>query len=149
MKIRVKHKYISRELQTLSHTYLKVKEVVLLAENLVPENAIVATSINELRNALDHIFKCYLENSSPDHNIDKAKGHILRAGFDAYELIALSLYEKIEILLKNYTSHMISIVLPNYFTEILPTINEIQMDLSLIRSRKSSQLDNTEIFNKY
>ena len=86
--------------------YFVVKELIIKAENLEKEKRLPINAINELRNALDHImrvlakeFKVYDGNVNIQQNLIEALEHIYRAGYDACDVIAITLLEEIENLL--------------------------------------------------
>jgi hypothetical protein len=103
----------TEELRLLSSLYEEVKKIVLLSENKNDEKAVLLTAVNELRNAFDHIMRCYLDECDFKEHIKKAKGHLYRAGYDAYELMAIDLSSQIKHLLKDYSFEIINKVLPN------------------------------------
>jgi len=116
--------------------YKEIKKIVLLAENINEKDEVILSSINEMRNAFDHLMRCYNENSNPQQEIYKAKGHLFRAGYDAYELIALETIKTIKQNLKNYSPTTILQVFPNYYNEIVILIDRFEKELTKIRGNK-------------
>ena len=62
----------------LSSLYKEVKQIVLLAENLNSKQEVILSSLNEMRNAFDHLMRCYNEDNDTKYQIDKAKAHLYR-----------------------------------------------------------------------
>ena len=120
----------------LSSLYKEVKQVVLLAENLNSKQEVILSSLNEMRNAFDHLMRCYNEDNDTKYQIDKAKAHLYRAGYDAYELLAMDCSENIKNTLNNYELDIISKVFPEYFAKYLPKIHEIDKKLGQNRANR-------------
>lgn len=88
--------------------YFVIKQVVIAAERDDKERRLSFSAINELRSALDHIMRAHgvvHGTSNADaavsesgltvydyctKNLSKAKGHLYRAGFDAYDIIGIN-----------------------------------------------------------
>jgi hypothetical protein len=82
----------------------------------------------EFSYALDHILKSVaadLQSGQTTDHLDRAMGHIARAFFDSADWITLNLQNRISQLLGNYTSKVISDLLPEYYTDIRPTIDQL------------------------
>lgn len=132
----------TEELRLLSHLYKEVKKIVLLAETINKESAVLLTAVNELRNAFDHIMRCYLDESDYKRHIDKAKGHLYRAGFDAYELMAIDIFMQIKELLKDRNASAVAVLFPKYYEELLPKMYSLEKDLMDARSSKKPDSTN-------
>lgn len=128
--------YIKKE---LTSTYFKIKEVIIEAEELDPERQAYIASFNEIRNTLDHIIKASLCENTDDlaSNLNQAKVHLNRAGYDTYEILASNLGLAISKAIEKYPSEIISRVFPSYYTNFQPQIINIQKKLSEIRSLKN------------
>lgn len=143
--------YIQKELAPL---YLRVKKVIIQAENFDPLKYTYIAPINELRNTLDHVMKGALCNNSTDLKDDfvEAKVHLHRAGYDVYEIFASNLGLGIVKSVEKYSSEVISRVFPQYFTDIQPIIIEVQKELSDVRSKKNidgnGHIDSFEVYEK-
>ncbi|MDR3246138.1 MAG: hypothetical protein LBT50_06855, partial [Prevotellaceae bacterium] len=74
-------KFLGEEIEKLNSLYVKVKSTSILIENLVDNQTSIAV-INELRDALDHIFKASQSEKEEEIKveIDKVRGHLSRAG---------------------------------------------------------------------
>jgi hypothetical protein len=119
----------------IASLYKEVKKIVLLAENENNKKEVILSSVNEMRNAFDHLMRCYDEGDF-EHQIDKAKGHLFRAGYDAYELLVIENTITIKELLKNYDIGTITKVFPEYFSKIYPTIEKLEKELAQARANK-------------
>lgn len=97
--------------KNLLSLYFDIKGVIYKAER--ERGAIGITHLSELRSAFDHInrahYTAYFESdmSSEDlsgktifdyvkSNLDSAKAHLLRAGYDAYDALGMALIELVE-----------------------------------------------------
>ena len=126
----------SDNLQILSILYKEIKQIVLLAEIVNDERAVLLTSVNEMRNAFDHIMRCYLDESDYKKHIDKARGHLYRAGYDAYELMAIDIFTQIKEILNERSTEAISHVIPKYYKVLLPRMQELEKELMDARANK-------------
>lgn len=77
---------------------------------------------------------------SLEKNFDKAKGHLYRAGYDAYEVIAISKLEAISEVKDQFGLEAIKIAYPDYFNTVVPLIKETKNELVYARGNK--QIDN-------
>ena len=131
------------EFKEIALLYKEIKKIVLLAENINEKQEVILSSINEMRNAFDHLMRCY---DNEDINlckkqIEKSKGHLFRAGYDAYELIAIETIKNIKLNFKNYTPDIILQVFPNYYNEIVFLIDNFEKNLANIRGNKKIGYD--------
>jgi len=137
-------------LEQLCREYIKTKELVSKAEE-IDYNSGANIQINkEFRDALSHLIRVLgdilltkgkKKKKEPDYyaaNIDKAIGHIYRAGYDAIDGIAISLRENIN-LISRFSSSVITHVIPNYAEKIakLDSFHE-----SLIRHKENKDIGN-------
>ena len=108
---------LSKQLVTL---YKEVKAYVISSEKLSKDSRISVPALNELRNAFDHNMRAdaVWRHGEPlpngvesdaftycEKNIEKAVGHVYRAGYDALDIIALS---KIRLIKKYVDSFRIT-----------------------------------------
>lgn len=113
----------------------KVKEVVLASERLDPEQRISIPAVIEIRSAFDHVarvhavmYDCDVNNSLTESglssyeycskNLDKAHGHLYRAAYDAYDVIAISLQQEIEKLINSISRETLFAVIPDAVIKI-------------------------------
>lgn len=124
-------------LRLLNDLYLKVKEIITLAENINDGKFAYLAPINELRNALDHVMRSIQFPDRLDYEFDEAQEHIYRAGYDTFEILASNLGIKISDDLRPYSPTIISQIYPKYYEQQRPKILTIQTDLAHIRAHKT------------
>ncbi len=137
-------------LEQLCKEYIKTKELVSKAED-IDRNSGANIQINkEFRDALSHLVRILgdillvngkKKKQESDYyavNIDKAIGHIYRAGYDAIDGIAISLRENINILSQFHAS-VITQVIPDYAEKIerLDLFHE-----SLVKHKQNKDIGN-------
>lgn len=129
----------------LTNLYPSVKELILYGEEVDPEHRSHLQSINELRNAMDHLMRVfgYKFNLKKDvgseysrKNIDKAFGHVYRAGYDALDWLNITVRERITKELEGVSHEAILEVFPEYYREIKPKIEKTSDEVSDIRVGK-------------
>ena len=123
--------------------YFAVKRLIVKAEREDAEQRISLSAIAELRSALDHMMRAHsiscgvgslrpeLQMEPSDYcrkNLDKAIGHLYRAGYDAYDILSIRLIEDIEKCLNDVSSEAIYHVIPTASEQIMrPLIAAKQM----------------------
>ena len=139
------------KLHNLYVLYANVRHAVILAENFNARRQMPIAPLNQLRNALDHIFNAVNKANNMDeqfeHELKEAQEHINRAGYDALELLAGNLGTKILERLNSYTSTTISTVFPTYYSDIRPRITAIKKDVAILRAEK--EIDTEKSFSAY
>lgn len=124
--------------------YNDFKELYITCEQVDPKQQAVWQSLNELRNALDHLMRVmdiqFNGSSSHDaqHEFVRMRGHLRRAFFDICDLLSIHLYNKIINTLEPFAPETIKEAIPNYYTELRPEIEKIQMQISEYRRTKGS-----------
>ena len=111
------------KLEELFSLYDKVRQSVILLENFNEEQKMYIAPINQLRSALDHIFKAINicdDFEQCEYELREAKEHLDRAGYDTMELLAANIGITIVEKLKRYDTKTITEVFPYYFTTIKP-----------------------------
>lgn len=125
------------KLDELSKLYEQVKQVILNAEYAKDNKSYVISPVNEVRNAFDHVMKAFLnQNKNFEYEYEKAKGHLYRAGFDAFEIIAIFKLKEIEAIRRAYKLESITTGYPDYFTKIIPLTTKIKNKLTHARANK-------------
>jgi hypothetical protein len=135
---------LENAIKSMCGLYEQVKTIIIYAEKFADDNVCVS-SINELRNALDHIFKA-VESQDIEEEISKIKGHISRAGYDAYEVYSSNLLKQIVNKMVKYDSSIISVVFQDYYNKYSPELKDVHRNLANIRANKTSTSDS---FEKY
>lgn len=137
-------------LEELYALYDKVRYAVILVENFDKERKMYIAPINQLRSALDHIFKaisCAKNQEQSTYELKEAKEHLDRAGYDALELLAANLGTAIVEKVAQYDNKALTTVFPDYFTEIRPKITNIKTCVAILRSEK--KIDSEKSFSAY
>jgi hypothetical protein len=128
--------------------YEEVKEIVLLAEYENKEQKYLITSVNELRNALDHLMRSINDPESLKNNIEKSKGHLYRAGYDAYEILAISKLNEIRSIKEHFSYEAILEAYPDYHKRIIPCVKKAKDELAYARAHKKIGNDSIDPDNE-
>lgn len=138
------------KLEELFSLYDKVRRAVILLENFNEEQKMYIAPINQLRSALDHIFKAINicdDIEKCEYELKEAKEHLDRAGYDTMELLAANIGITIVEKLKRYDTKTITEVFPYYFTTIKPQLTDIKGIVASLRSEK--KIDSDKSFSAY
>lgn len=138
------------KLEELFSLYDKVRQAVILLENFNEEQKMYIAPINQLRSALDHIFKAINfcdDFEQCEYELREAKEHLDRAGYDTMELLAANIGITIVEKLKRYDTKTITEVFPYYFTTIKPQLTDIKGIVASLRSNK--KIDSDKSFSTY
>ncbi|MGV8092841.1 MAG: hypothetical protein AB2L24_13370 [Mangrovibacterium sp.] len=134
------HQSFIERFSELFKLYKEVKDIVFLAEYENKEQKYIISSVNELRNTLDHIMRSFDSPESLEKNFDKAKGHLYRAGYDGYEIIVVSKLAEIKEIKEQFKLEAIITAYPEYFTKDIPIIQRAKNQLVIARANK--KIDN-------
>jgi hypothetical protein len=134
------HESLTNKFFELFDLYEEVKRIVFLAEYENKEQKYIISSVNELRNSLDHIMRTFGSPENLEVNFDKAKGHLYRAGYDAYEIIAISKLAAIKEIKEQFKFEAITIGYPDYFSKVVPVITTAKNEL--VSARANKKIDN-------
>ena len=145
-------------LEQLCKEYIQAKELVSKAE-VIDRNSGANIQINkEFRDAFSHLIRIFGDillvngknkKKEPEYyyvNIDKAIGHVYRAGYDALDGISISLRENINQLSQFPTSTITQIV-PNY-AEKIDKLNKFHELLVKIKGNKDIGNDSSHVFRE-
>ena len=138
------------ELVNLHDLYTKVRKTIIYVENFDPERKMYIAPMNELRSALDHIFRGIDKaetGGASQYELKEAKEHLTRAGYDAFELLIGNLGQQIISQLSSYSSDTISVVFPDYFREYKPKMLKIKEEIAELRAEKKNCVE--DAFNSY
>jgi hypothetical protein len=134
--------------------YTKANKLVIASERLDKEQRLSGAAITELRAVLAHLMRVDLvlfdlvnESKIKEKtglslfeycrkNIDKAKGHLFRAAYDAYDVMAISLAEKIIFYLDSISTDALYTIVPNATNEIALPFREAQDMISHAKVEK-------------
>lgn len=126
-------------LEGLYSLYCQVRQAIILAENFNDDHKIPIAPINQLRNTLDHIFKSIIfagENEKMDYEINEARSHLERAGYDALETLAGMLGKNVIKNLSLYSTETITTIFPEYYQTIIPRLTGIKNSIGILRSER-------------
>ena len=122
--------------------YFDIKELITAAEREDGEQRLSISAITEVRSAFDHIMRAHNVEyqliseeeikettglNSGDYcrkNYEKAYAHLYRAGYDAYDCIAISMIDRINYLLKTVSRQALHAVIPNVTSSIIKPYKE-------------------------
>jgi len=87
----------------------KVKSAIILSENFDPKREYSVDVANEMRNALAHVFDAMVyDEKIIEDQMKSVESHLVRAGYDAYEILASNICIKISKTMNKYSSISIS-----------------------------------------
>jgi len=118
-----------KKLKSLLPVYEKVKTSMLMLETIDGKQEAYVAPMNEMRNALDHIFTAILYSDNAEKFDDeflKVKEHLGRAAYDSLDLLAAILGLEVTTKLRPYDLENLASVFPTYYTEIRPEIADLQ-----------------------
>ena len=122
-----------KELAELAKLHDIAVKAIALAEYYNPQKKVYIGLHNELRDTLSHVMemiKAKEYNANYNEEFNKASSHLKRAGTDAYELLCLNCEKHVIDLLKPYDSEIINRVFPDYYSQIRPTIIDVNQKVS-------------------
>lgn len=138
------------KIKQLVPIYEKVKEAIFLAEY---ENKLELplASINELRNCLDHLMRTFANglDGNTEHEIIEAKAHLYRAGNDSYEILVMHKLENFYEYQKTFDKEAVKEIFPDYYTLIIPLIEEVKVELAKVRAKKPVMHQEENTFTIY
>jgi len=146
---------IDVKFKELTELYLVVKETILYFEEINQEQKADIQVINELRNAFDHLMRVTatifdvkrLSNEPNEYilkNLDKAYGHVYRAGYDTVDFLCLTIKKEISESLSRFDPSVIKEALPDYYPTIKPRLVKLENDIANYRSKKDVTEDDHE-----
>jgi hypothetical protein len=128
------------KLISLLPLYEKVRASMIMLENFDEKRQVYIAPINQIRNALDHVFNAVRYSNEPEtcnYELKEVKEHLGRAGYDSLDLLASSLGVAIITKLESYELDVIVTVFPDYYTKIKPKITELQTYIAESRSKRN------------
>ena len=133
----------------LIELYIRLKKSFILAEETDPKFKHFLQPPSEIAKAYDHLnrtraVQLRISDLGPDRNpeeyivdnLGKAKGHLYRAYFDILDWLAMNLRESIAGFFAPYSAESLRTVVPEYFTEIAPVMDEVSVSIAKIRNEK-------------
>lgn len=116
--------------------YAKAREIIVAHERLTEDQKLCMPAITETRSAFEHImrvkaliFGCVKEEDILENthlslkeyclrNIDKAHGHLYRAAYDAYDVIAFKFAKDIQNIMKNISYEAAFHIIPDFNSRV-------------------------------
>lgn len=127
-------KELREQAKRVTVLYPRVKAQIIASEKRDKENRLSIPAINELRNAFDHLMRVQSvidlnDTSGPERakidpfeyckiNIDKALGHVYRAGYDALDVLSLRLLDDINHNINGYQMSTLVSVFNDFSSEV-------------------------------
>jgi hypothetical protein len=139
-----------RRFSSIKELYLEVKEAIILAENFDKGSDVYLSSLNELRNGFDRLMRSLDYPAQLSEEFDEAKEHLYKAGYDAYEVLAINVGNSIVKVVEEYDSGIISTIFPRYYDEIKPMLIDMRIELAGGRAhQKLNPTKGTKSFYPY
>ncbi|MCC8160811.1 MAG: hypothetical protein LIO53_05815 [Oscillospiraceae bacterium] len=137
--------------------YNAVKYLYALCEESNPDLRTDLQPLNELRSALDHVMRIIAIETLNDYKgkdssgkFEKLIGHLKRAFYDVCDSVTLNYRYKIAKLLTNYSVSEIQTALPEYYSEIVLSIEKISEKITSIRTDKRfSDASDSDFLDEY
>jgi len=126
--------------------YLSVKDLAIFAEETTPDYKDFLQPTLEINRAFDHLNRAssveqgIKEPEEPEayiqDSLNKAIGHLYRAFFDVADWLSINLRESIIKEFSGFSHECIQAVIPEYYTEIVPTIEKVSKKIAVLRNDK-------------
>lgn len=132
------------EVVGLAVLYKDVKDILILAENIDTNQSLYLGPINELRNALDHTMRAFLsyqtDTTKARSEVSKIKEHLLRAGYDGYEIIATTFIQQIQDSpMSEFDTDIVTKIFPDYYNRYKQELVTIKIALKNVRANKTPE----------
>jgi hypothetical protein len=154
------------------HLYFRVKALVVAAERSDKEHKISISCVAELRSAYDHLMRiekallispdeCLNPNSSKNTeeqvreycatNFSKIRGHLYRAGYDAYDAISISLLAEVRQMIESLPADLLLVADREAAKKVFAVLKEAEEALNDAKCRKDieSEQDQLKYFELY
>ncbi len=147
-----------RNLKYITELYGKVKELIIFCEENQEEFKTNLHIVKELRDAFDHLMRVFAvklelkegrEDGYIQTSLDKVLGHVFRAGYDTLDFATIILRDKINKEVSDFSPSAIQASIPNYYSEIRPSVESITTDIIKLRNNKDIAQPSPELFNEY
>ena len=133
------------KLKNLLPLYEKVRASMIMLETFDEKQQVYIAPLNQMRNALDHIFnavKFSNDSETCDYELKEVKEHLGRAGYDSLDLLSATLGTAAITKLEPYELDILVTVFPDYYTKIKPKITEVQKHITKTRSKRNINCEN-------
>lgn len=133
-----------KRLEKLVEIYSKTKIAIIKAEESKIDLMKFITPVEQLRDAFDHLMRVFIvkneiKNENANYcldNLDAAIAHVYRACYDTLDFSVHSLKEKIQTEFKEFDSEAIKLVMPEYYSDIRPKLENFCKEIEEIRNNK-------------
>jgi len=116
--------------------YKQVKRIIVTSENFDPKGEFYVAPVTEIRNTLDHFFRGLEFPERAEWELNEAKEHLYRAGYDTYEILTTNLGTVIANGIDEFEADSVRVIFPAYYDEIRPQLIQIQRELADVRAGK-------------
>lgn len=146
-----------KDLRDLAVLYSKTKGYVLTAEQIDPESRSNIAIFKEQRDALDHIMRALTEafggKEQPDFDylkaqVDKARGHLFRAAYDALDGVGVSCKIRIQAAVRGVSNDAIVAVYKEYYN-LVSEVDAIDAKIAEHRKTKDVQRSTMDDLDAY
>ncbi len=147
-----------KNLKYTTELYVKVKELMIFCEENQEEFKTNLQIVKELRDAFDHMMRVFAvklglkaekEDGYVQTSLDKVLGHVFRAGYDTLDFATLILRDKINKEVSDFSPSAIQAAIPNYYSEIRPSVEAITNNIIKLRNNKDIAKPSPELFDEY
>ena len=126
--------------------YIRVKAMYIYAEETTAQFQDFLQPVFEINRGFDHLNRVKavdlgitVVDKSEEYvvdNLNKAIGHFYRAFFDIVDWLSMNLRESVTEEFKDFSHTCIGKVMPEYYREIRPEIEEVSKEIARIRAKK-------------
>lgn len=147
-----------KNLKSITELYGKVKELIIFCEENQEEFKTNLQTVKELRDAFDHMMRVFavklktkeeMGDGYIQTSLDKVLGHVFRAGYDTLDFATLILRDKINKEVADFSPSAIQAAIPNYYSEMRPSVEAITTDIIKLRTNKDIAKPSPELFDEY
>jgi len=145
------------KLKDIVEMYCVSKDMILYCEEIDEQQKSNPQHINELKMGLDHLMRVFAvdlkikegDDEYMEENLNSCFNHIYRAGYDALDWVSITLRANIYREIKGFSNEGIATVIPKYYEEIKPEIEDINKKIAELRYEKDAGYKNIEGFMRY
>lgn len=149
---------IKKALEGFVKDYAHVKGLILKAEELDVQFRSNIITIKEMRDAGDHVMRFLADSVSEGdiykgeeyqlQQIEKARGHVFRAGYDALDGIVVSYRIRLADAMTKISNEAIAEIFPAYY-EKFPQFEEVCLQVAVHRQDKDIGSHTSDNLEKY
>lgn len=121
-----------RFFEETNEIYQESKAYIVILEKYRQE--VTMTAINELRNAMFHLYEFIQTPKNRSSDFIKAKEHVYRACFDTFSLLSAFYIAEIGRFDERYGRKVIMELYPKYYHEIRPELSTLINEIAQIRN---------------